>query len=229
MSAHSGTGSTARAGPCWALEDGASEQEDPAAGGGPPQVVSAAQDEVGLGVEGGAHLAQAAVAAGALEAVLVPVLVQRLQQVAVLDLAVTAGATFLLPFGLDGQHRHACGETDKTQMDTGRPCGSMPSENGNPLLLSAVPPPGLTFPGALAFSPAALGPVLRAARHYLFPFPGKVCPEAPGSTGEPVCSPAGHTHGPKAWPLCCSSPCSLTYKRPAALLGQPLALSAAEG
>ena len=48
-------------------------------GGGPPQVVSAAQDEVGLGVEGGAHLAQAAVAAGALEAVLVPVLVQSFQ------------------------------------------------------------------------------------------------------------------------------------------------------
>lgn len=44
-------------------------------GGCPPQVVTPAQDEVGLGVERGAHLAQAAVTAGALEAVLVPVLV----------------------------------------------------------------------------------------------------------------------------------------------------------
>lgn len=82
-------------------------------GGRPPQVVAPAQDEVGLGVERGAHLAQAAVAAGALEAVLVPVLVQRLQQVAVLDLAVAARAALLLPFGLDGEHRHTCGRTDR--------------------------------------------------------------------------------------------------------------------
>ena len=82
-------------------------------GGRPPQVVTPAQDEVGLGVERGAHLAQAAVTAGALEAVLVPVLVQRLQQVAVLDLAVAARAALLLPFGLDGEHRHTCGWTDR--------------------------------------------------------------------------------------------------------------------
>lgn len=80
----------------------------------PPQVVTPAQDEVGLGVESGAHLAQAAVAAGTLEAVLMPVLVQRLQQVPVLDLAVAARAALLLPFWLDGEHRHTCdGETDR--------------------------------------------------------------------------------------------------------------------
>lgn len=135
MSAHTGHAlgvvGLGRGGPRWALEDGAV--------GGPPQVVAAAQDEVGLSVEGGAHLAQAAVAAGTLEAVLMPVLVQRLQQVAVLDLAVATRTALLLPFGLDGQHRHAFGWTDKRQMDTGRPSSSGPSGNGNPLLLPTVP------------------------------------------------------------------------------------------
>lgn len=37
-----------------------------------PQVVPLAEDQVGLGVEGGSDLAQSAVAAAALEAVLVP-------------------------------------------------------------------------------------------------------------------------------------------------------------
>ena len=57
-----------------------------------PQVVPAAEDEVGPGVEGGAQPSQAAVAAGALQAVLVPVPVQRLQHEAVADLPVAAGA-----------------------------------------------------------------------------------------------------------------------------------------
>ena len=46
-----------------------------------PEVISLAEDEVPLGEERGADLAEAAVAAAALEAVLVPVHVQRLQQV----------------------------------------------------------------------------------------------------------------------------------------------------
>lgn len=54
---------------------GLPEKKGQVAGGGPPQVVAATQDEVCLGVEGGAHFAKAAVTAGALEAVLVPVLV----------------------------------------------------------------------------------------------------------------------------------------------------------
>lgn len=42
-----------------------------------------------------------------------PVLVQRLQQVPVLDLAVAACTALLLPFRLDGEHRHTCnGKTD---------------------------------------------------------------------------------------------------------------------
>lgn len=45
-----------------------------------PKVVSLAENEVRLGIERGAHLAEARVAASALEAVLVPVHVQRLQQ-----------------------------------------------------------------------------------------------------------------------------------------------------
>lgn len=84
----------------------------------PPQVVTPAQDEVGLGVECGAHLAQAAVTAGTLEAVLMPVLVQRLQQVPVLDLAVAACTALLLPFRLDGEHGHTCnGKTDRQGSD----------------------------------------------------------------------------------------------------------------
>lgn len=77
-----------------------------AAGGGLPEVVPAAQDEVGPGVEGGAHAAQAAVAAGALQAVLVPVPVQRLQHEAVPDLPVAAGAAPRLLPGLEGHQRH---------------------------------------------------------------------------------------------------------------------------
>ena len=46
-----------------------------------PEVISLAEDEVPLGEERGADLAEAAVAAAALEAVLVPVHVQGLQQV----------------------------------------------------------------------------------------------------------------------------------------------------
>ena len=46
-----------------------------------PEVISLAEDEVPLGEERGADLSEAAVAAAALEAVLVPVHVQRLQQV----------------------------------------------------------------------------------------------------------------------------------------------------
>lgn len=37
-----------------------------------------------------------------------PVLIQSLQQVPVLDLSVAAGAALLLPLGLHGEHRHAC-------------------------------------------------------------------------------------------------------------------------
>lgn len=74
----------------------------------PPQIVTPAQDEVGLGVESGSYLAQAAVTTGTLEAVLMPILVQCLQQVPVLDLAVAACTALLLPFRLDGEHRHTC-------------------------------------------------------------------------------------------------------------------------
>lgn len=69
-----------------------------------PQVVSSAQDEVGFGVERGAHLAQPAVTAGTLKAVLVPVLIKGLQQVTVLDLPVAAGTAFWLGVRLDGEH-----------------------------------------------------------------------------------------------------------------------------
>lgn len=73
-----------------------------------PQVVPATEDEVGFGVEGGADLAQAAVATRTLQAVFMPVFVQRLEQVAVFNLAVTASAALLFAFGLDGEHRHSC-------------------------------------------------------------------------------------------------------------------------
>lgn len=73
-----------------------------------PQVVSATEDEIGFGVEGGADLAQAAVAACALQAVFMPVFVQRLEQVAVFNLAVAASAALLFAFGLDREHRHSC-------------------------------------------------------------------------------------------------------------------------
>lgn len=72
-----------------------------------PEVISLAEDEVPLGEERGADLSEATVAAAALEAVLVPVHVQRLQQVPVLYLLAAAGALLracrLLRFGL---HRH---------------------------------------------------------------------------------------------------------------------------
>lgn len=77
-----------------------------------PQVVPATEDEVGFRVEGGAHLPQAAVAAGALQAVLVPVFVQGLEQVAVFNLAIAARAPLLFPFGLDGEHRHTCSDKE---------------------------------------------------------------------------------------------------------------------
>lgn len=46
-----------------------------------PQIVSFAEDEIGLRVERRADLAESAVAASALEAVFVPVHVQRFQKV----------------------------------------------------------------------------------------------------------------------------------------------------
>lgn len=79
-----------------------------------PQVVPAAQDEVGPGVEGGAHPAQAAVAAGTLQTVLVPVPVQRLQHEAVPDLPIAAGAAPRLLSGLEGHQRHTCEGDRKT-------------------------------------------------------------------------------------------------------------------
>lgn len=89
----------------------------------PPQVVTPAQDEIGLGVESGAHLAQATVTAGTLEAVLMPVLVQCLQQVSVLDLAVAACTALLLPLRLDGEHRHTW-DGKIRQMSLGLPWSS---------------------------------------------------------------------------------------------------------
>lgn len=43
-----------------------------------PQVVSATKDKVRFSVQGGAHLSQTAVTAGTLQAVLMPIFVQRL-------------------------------------------------------------------------------------------------------------------------------------------------------
>lgn len=80
-----------------------------------PQVVPATEDEVGFRVEGGAHLPQAAVAAGTFETVLVPVFVQGLEQVAVFNLAIAASAPLLFPFGLDGEHRHTCSDKETKQ------------------------------------------------------------------------------------------------------------------
>lgn len=84
-----------------------------------PQVVPAAEDEVGPGVEGGAQPAQAAVAAGALEAVLVPVPVQGLQHEAVPDPPVAAGAAPRLLPGLEGHEGHAWRETTGWTRGTG--------------------------------------------------------------------------------------------------------------
>lgn len=80
--------------------------DPPAEGFWLPQVVPAAKDEVRPGVEGGAHPAQAAVTAGTLQAVLVPVPVQRLQHEAVPDLPVAAGTAPRLLSGLEGHQRH---------------------------------------------------------------------------------------------------------------------------
>ena len=93
-----------------------------AGGSGLPQVVPAAEDEVGAGVEGGAHAAQVAVAAGALQTVLVPVPVQRLQHEAVPDLPVAAGAAPRFFSGLEGHERHAWrgGGANKNRGRTGR-------------------------------------------------------------------------------------------------------------
>ncbi len=77
-----------------------------------PQVVPATEDEIGFGVEGGAHLPQTAVAAGTFQAVFVPVFVQGLEQVAVFNLTVAAGTSLLFSFGLDGEHRHTCGDRE---------------------------------------------------------------------------------------------------------------------
>lgn len=74
-----------------------------------PEVVTPAEDEVGFGVQCGAHLAEPAVAAGAFQAVLMPVFVQGLQQVAILDLPVAAGAALWLGVRLDGEHLYTCG------------------------------------------------------------------------------------------------------------------------
>ena len=71
-----------------------------------PEVVPAAEDEVGPGVERGSDAAQAAVAAGALQTVLVPEPVQRLQHEAVPDPAVTAGTSSRFLSGLEGHERH---------------------------------------------------------------------------------------------------------------------------
>lgn len=81
----------------------------PASGaGGSPEVVPAAEDEVGPGVQGGAQPAQPAVTAGTLEAVLVPEAVQRLQHEAVPYPPVAAGAAPRLLPGLEGHQGHAC-------------------------------------------------------------------------------------------------------------------------
>lgn len=77
-----------------------------------PQVVPATEDEVGFRVQGGAHLPQAAVAAGTFETVFVPVFVQGLEQVAVFNLAIAASTPLLLPFGLDREHRHTCSDKE---------------------------------------------------------------------------------------------------------------------
>lgn len=73
---------------------------------GLPQIVPTAEDEVGPGVEGRAHPAQAAVTAGTLQTVLVPVPVQGLQHEAVPDLPIAAGTAPRLLSGLEGHERH---------------------------------------------------------------------------------------------------------------------------
>ena len=60
-----------------------------------PEVVSLAEDEVCFGEESGSHFSQTTSAAGAFEAVLVPVLVHGFQQESLIDYFV-AGETNLL-------------------------------------------------------------------------------------------------------------------------------------
>ena len=50
-----------------------------------PEVVPLTEDEVGFGEEGGSHFSQPASAAGAFEAILVPVLVHGFQQESLID------------------------------------------------------------------------------------------------------------------------------------------------
>lgn len=71
-----------------------------------PKVVPTAEDKVGSGVEGRAHPAQPAIAAGTLETVLVPVAVQRLEHEAVPDLPVAPGTASSLLSGLEGHQGH---------------------------------------------------------------------------------------------------------------------------
>lgn len=66
-----------------------------------PQVVLVTEDEVGSGVEGGAHVTQATVTTGTLQTVLVPVPVQSLEHKAVHDPPVAPCADPRLPFGLE--------------------------------------------------------------------------------------------------------------------------------
>lgn len=60
------------------------------------QIVPLAEHQIALGVQGGPDLAEPAIAAAALEAVLVPQQVQRPQQEPVLDVLFAAGAKLLL-------------------------------------------------------------------------------------------------------------------------------------
>lgn len=64
------------------------------------QEVAPAEDLVRVGEQRGAHLAQSAVATGALEAVLVPALVERHQQEALADGLQTSGANVALAAGI---------------------------------------------------------------------------------------------------------------------------------
>ena len=57
-----------------------------------PQVVSFAQHQIPFGVQSRPHFAQSTVAAAALQAILVPKLVQSSQQIAILDVFAAASA-----------------------------------------------------------------------------------------------------------------------------------------
>lgn len=73
---------------------------------GLPQIVPTTEDEVGPRVECRAHPAQAAVTAGTLQTVLVPIPVQGLQHEAISNPPVAAGAAPRLLSGLEGHERH---------------------------------------------------------------------------------------------------------------------------